>query len=97
MEHTLNYPKFANRLALLQTDVAGLLNHYQAITTLVDPADVPRVVPDDADDDHVIAAALAARADLIVSGDHHLLSLGSHEGIVIVTPREAWERIAPQP
>ena len=48
----------------------------------------------DADDDHVIAAAVAARAELIVTGDRkHLLPIGSHQGIAIVTAREVLERI----
>jgi predicted nucleic acid-binding protein len=38
---------------------------------------------------------VAGRVELIVSGDRHLLSLGSHEGIAIVTVREALERIIP--
>lgn len=46
-------------------------------------------------DDQVIAAAVAARADLIVSGDRkHLLPLGSHQGIDIVDAAEAVRRIA---
>jgi uncharacterized protein len=37
---------------------------------------------------------VAAQADLIVSGDRdHLLPLGSHEGIAIITPAEALRRI----
>jgi predicted nucleic acid-binding protein len=35
---------------------------------LVEPASVPRVVPNDPDDDHVIAAAVTAHASFIVSG-----------------------------
>ena len=93
LQHTLSYPKFADRLALLQADVATLMNRYQAITTLVEPADVPRVVSGDADDDHVIAAAVAARAELIVSGDRHLLGVGIHAGVAIVTVRQALERL----
>jgi uncharacterized protein len=51
-----------------------------------------RSVTNDADDDHVIAAAVAACAKLIVTGDRkHLLPIGSHQGIAIVTPREAVE------
>ena len=38
-----------------------------------------------AHDDHVIAAAVAAGADLVVSGDAALLALGRHDGIRIVT------------
>jgi predicted nucleic acid-binding protein len=65
-----------------------------ALVSLVMPASVPRVVANDADDDHVIAAAVAARADLIVTGDRkHLLPIGSHQGIAIVTAREVVDRI----
>lgn len=49
---------------------------------------------DNADDDHVLAAALAGRADLIASGDkRHVLSLGSYQGMPIVSAREAVERL----
>jgi predicted nucleic acid-binding protein len=43
----------------------------------------------DPDDDAVIAVAVAARADLIVSGDGDLLVLGRFGGISIVTPVQA--------
>jgi len=56
---------------------------------------VPRVVRNDPDDDHVLACALAAQANLIVSGDRkHLLPLGSYQGIDIVTAAEALKRFA---
>ena len=34
-------------------------------------------VPDDPDDDKFVDAAIVGNADVIVSGDHHLLKLGS--------------------
>jgi predicted nucleic acid-binding protein len=43
----------------------------------------------DPDDDHVLALALAAKAELIVSGDNDLLSMKSFENIAIVAPAEA--------
>jgi predicted nucleic acid-binding protein len=55
----------------------------------VSPAAALRVVPGDADDDHVIATAVAAKADLLVSGDRDVLALGTHQGVRIVTPAEA--------
>ena len=51
----------------------------------------PKVIADDPSDDKVLACAKAARADLIVSGDAHLLALGRWAGIRIVSPREAIE------
>jgi hypothetical protein len=42
------------------------------------------------------AAAVAAQADLIVSGDRkHPLPLGSHAGIAIIDAAEALRRIEP--
>ena len=40
------------------------------------------------DDNRILECALAADADVIVSGDRHLLKLGAHEGITILTPRD---------
>jgi predicted nucleic acid-binding protein len=42
----------------------------------------------DPDDNRILeaAAAAAGRADVIVSGDDDLLSLGNYEGILIVSP-----------
>lgn len=74
---------------------AAVVEDLRKIAKIVAPATVPRVVPTDADDDHVLAAALAAGADLIASGDKRdLLPLGSYAGIPIITAREALERIA---
>lgn len=41
----------------------------------------------DPNDDHVIATALAVKADFIVTGDKDLLVLGRHANFRIVTPR----------
>ena len=55
---------------------------------------MPRIVANDADDDHVIAAAVAARTELIVTGDgKHLLPIGTHRGIAIVAAREVLDRL----
>lgn len=95
LAHALSYPKFSARIEGFGTDIATLVAQYAALVTLVMPASVPRVVADDADDDHVIAAAVAARAELIVTGDRkHLLPIGSHQGIAIITAREVSDRLA---
>ncbi|MBQ1765886.1 MAG: putative toxin-antitoxin system toxin component, PIN family [Aquincola sp.] len=94
LAHTLAYPKFAGRIAGYGASVSALVTHFTALVTLVVPASVPRVVANDADDDHVIAAAVAARAQLIVTGERkHLLPIGSHRGIAIVEAADALRRL----
>ena len=94
LAHTLGYSKFAARIEGFGTSIAVLVAQYTALVSLVMPSSVPQVVANDADDDHVIAAAVAAHAELIVTGDRkHLLPIGSHQGIAIVTAREVVDRI----
>jgi len=53
----------------------------------------PRVIEEDPDDNVVLATALEGRAEFIVSGDRHLLSLREFRGIRIVTVREMLETL----
>lgn len=54
--HTLGYAKFAARIRSFGTSIEALVAQYTALVSLVTPATAPRVVANDADDDHVIAA-----------------------------------------
>ena len=74
--------------------VEVLVAQYRALLILVSPLHTPRAVARDPDDDEVIALAFAAQVDLIVSGDHDLLSLKMFRGIPIVTPAEAVRVVA---
>ncbi len=65
------------------------MRQYAMLAQVVRPASISRVVTADADDDAVLAAALAAQADLIVSGDAHLRNLKRHHGMPIVAAGEA--------
>ena len=91
---TLNTPKLARQIARSGLTLDDLLERYLNVAIVVQPAAVPGVVPNYADDDQVLACALAADAELIVSGDKHLLGLGGqYHGIRIVAPAEAVELI----
>ena len=90
----LERPKLADRLLRAHVNPRHLVENLRGLSVVVVPAKVPRVVPTDPDDDHVVAAAVAGAVDLIVSGDRRdLLPLGSHAGIPIVDAREAVERL----
>ena len=86
----LGRAKFAHKLAAAQLSIDQLVERYVLLTTVVHPAVITPAILDDPDDDHVLACAIAAAAELIVSGDKHLHSLGGqYQGIPIVQPAEA--------
>jgi len=87
-------PVPAKRIALLGRAAHEILADYIDAIELVTPRAVPPVVAADVDDDQVIAAAVAAEADLLVSGDRQVLALGNHGNIRIVTPAEALQLIS---
>jgi putative PIN family toxin of toxin-antitoxin system len=58
---------------------------------VVEPAETPRVVADDPDDDKLVAAALAAGA-MLVTNDAHLLAIAGHEGLKVARPADVRAR-----
>jgi putative PIN family toxin of toxin-antitoxin system len=68
------------------------------VATIVEPLEHLEVVTADPADDRVLEAAVAGKADVIISGDHaHLLPLRSFRGIPIVTPRQFLNLLGPKP
>lgn len=90
-------PHLRERLAAVGKTPAEVLADYAAAVEIVAPTAVPRVVAADPDDDHVLACALTARAEMIVSGDRHLLGMQPQwRGIDILTAAQAMGRIETQ-
>lgn len=71
----------------------AFLNALRQQIRLVEPQTLPKPVCRDPDDDVVLATAVAARADVIVTGDQDLLVLGTFAGVAIVSPRQFLERL----
>jgi predicted nucleic acid-binding protein len=71
-----------------------------SLGTQVSPEVSITAVTNDPDDDRVLECAVAAEVDAIISGDRHLLRLGSFRSIPIRSPRQfldskAWETAPP--
>lgn len=88
----LSRNKFTTMLASRKLTPTFMMQRYGMLTKLVKPQTIERTARD-ADDDAVLACALAAQADLIVSGDADLLTLQEYEGIRIVDAATAVELI----
>lgn len=82
---TLNKKKLTKYVAATGLSVEQMLAAYKRISITVTARQLDGRVSRDADDDAVLACALAARAELIVSGDDDLLVLGSFRGIAIAS------------
>ncbi|MEI2417573.1 putative toxin-antitoxin system toxin component, PIN family [Orrella sp. JC864] len=85
-------PKFDRYLSLEQRQ--SLLHDMGAAALWMTPAPSPmRAFSRDPDDDKFIHLALAGQAAWLVTGDQDLLVLGSIEGVEILTPGQAMEKI----
>ncbi len=89
----LGREKFAVRLTQAQVTVDELVYGYAALAITIRPAKIAPVIKDDPDDDKVLACAKAAQAEVIVSGDSHLLDLKEYENIQILRVDQLLERL----
>lgn len=89
----LTRPSATKRLALIDRQAREVLLDYIAAVQVIDVTPLPQPVCRDPDDDVVLALALAASADLIVSGDNDLLVLDQFEGVPIVNAAQALQRL----
>jgi putative PIN family toxin of toxin-antitoxin system len=89
----LQRPKFG-----LSSDQAlALTEQLHDLCEVVMPKKRLRVVTADPDDNAVLECAVEAEADLIVSGDSHLLDLATWGGMRILSPVSAVKEIEGQP
>ena len=93
LDEVIRRPKFQAALARSNTDPEQVLSKVWQLAEVIDPPPLPAPVSHDPDDDAVLALAVAAQADLIVSGDRDLLALGRYQGVSIVDPAAALQRI----
>lgn len=91
----IDRPKFGAILERANTSPERVLDDLQRVMEVVKPRALPKPACRDPEDDEVLALAIAACADLIVSGDDGLLGLKEYQGVRIVNPAEALSLIAP--
>jgi putative PIN family toxin of toxin-antitoxin system len=88
IQKVLEYPHISKKYKLRKSDVQSLLTLIAHEAVVIPKLLSVHVIKDDPDDDKFLACALAAKAEYIVSGDQHLLDLGSYRSIPIVTVKE---------
>lgn len=80
--------KLRVRFQVSDQEATDFVKRIARTATVVQPTMVPDAVSDDPDDNHILACALTGKANLVVSGDRHLLRLKAYDGIPIVRPMD---------
>ena len=89
LSNAIGRTKFNAILARSNTTQERILAELRQLAEFIEPPPLPQPVCRDPDDDEVLALAVAAKADWIVSGDNDLLSLRDYAGIAIIPAAEA--------
>lgn len=94
LQETFQHPKFATRLAAQGETPVSMTARFRAACLEAVPA---RIMPPadlrDPDDAQVLACAVSAEADAIVTGDKDLLALRMFAGIPIIETVAALRRL----
>ena len=94
IERVLRYPKIQQKYGISDQEIQILLELLRRDAIVVSGnLVVQNVIPDDPEDEHVLACALEGRADCIVSGDAHLLRLKTFQGIPILPLKAFLEKL----
>jgi putative PIN family toxin of toxin-antitoxin system len=88
LANVLSYKRIQSRLDQLNLTPAELVGYAMNLASVFDVPEGDAIVLTDPDDDVFLRCAQAAEASCIVSGDRHLLDLGTYAGIPIATVRD---------
>jgi putative PIN family toxin of toxin-antitoxin system len=89
----LQYPRISEILRKTGIREKDVLRILAINSRRVEPKVKLHVVNEDADDNKVLECALAAGAEIIVSGDKHLLELGKFRKARILAPKEFFDNL----
>lgn len=87
-QQVINYKKFESAIDRIKTTPQGIVDALSEQSVILnDPKEIP-IILNDTPDNFILACALSAQADFIISGDKHLLALKQFANIPILTPRQ---------
>lgn len=86
LKRALAYPRVRKAMKRSPEWIGDLLRRLSASSIVVESTKTVEVIREDPDDNRVLECAAGARAAYVVSGDEHLVSLESWQGIMILTP-----------
>jgi len=90
----LESPRISKKYLITRDDIEQLINLLEKDAVVVPGhTDVEGAIPEDPKDEMFLACAVDAGADMIVTGDRHLLDLTEYKGIPILNVDRFSERL----
>ena len=86
LDRVLHYPRLYQKYKLSEERISRFLGLLRTQCVLVEPTIKLSVIKRDPTDDRYLECAIAGEAEIIVSGDDHLLGLATHKDIQILSP-----------
>lgn len=94
IRRVLTTPRIKKKYRITEQEIEQLIDLLKKEAVIIPGSpSVKGVIPRDPEDDKFVACAIEAGADFIVSGDRHLLDLGEHRGIPIITVQEFMKKL----
>jgi len=91
IHRVLHYPKFQQYFDSQQASPGELFEKIASLCTIIQVDQTVKGVCSDADDKKFLSCAVAANAEVLVSGDKHLLDLKRYQSVRILTAREFYQ------
>ena len=85
IRRVLSYPHISQKYCISQDDIESLMSLIEHEGIVLSETIKLDVVKEDPEDNKILACAIGAKADYIVSGDKHLRDLRQYQGIPIIT------------
>lgn len=77
-----------SRFGLTPAEIFPIVNNFRKYVHFIEIKSKLDVVKEDSTDNIFLECALDGKADYIISGDHHLLNIGSYKGIQIIPAKD---------
>lgn len=85
--------KLSVKFGFPASDIRSAADFLRRSAMFIEPQVIPVDVCRDADDLPILGTAVAARAQLLVTVDLDLLSVGSYRDVAIIKPGQYWHRV----
>ena len=82
-----------DKFALSPQLVNEFIRLVQEDSTLCEPGDLPAIKLNDKDDLGILSAAVGGGVNVIVTGDKEMQMVGMVAGLIIVSPRQFWQKL----